>query len=67
MAKNKNNRAIWGNRIKNNTSKLFEKIGSSIHVDKRLYKEDAFFFIRVFQIAWLFLFFAMIFNYTYLT
>ena len=40
MAKNKNNRAIWGNRIKNNTSKLFEKIGSSIHVDKRLYKED---------------------------
>ncbi len=40
MAKNKNNRAIWENRIKNNTSKLFEKIGSSIHIDKRLYKED---------------------------
>ena len=40
MAKNKNNRAIWNTRIKKKTSVLFEKVGSSIDVDKRLYKED---------------------------
>ena len=40
MAKNKNNQAIWGNRIKDNTSNFFQKIGSSINIDKRLYKED---------------------------
>ena len=40
MVKNKNNKAIWSTRIKDNTSKLFQKIGSSIHIDKRLYKED---------------------------
>ncbi len=40
MTKNKNNQAIWNTRIKKNTSNLFQKIGSSINVDKRLYKED---------------------------
>ena len=40
MSKNKNNKAIWGNRIKKNTSSIFQKVGSSIDVDKRLYKED---------------------------
>ena len=40
MSKNKNNQAIWGNRIKKNTSSNFQKVGSSIDVDKRLYKED---------------------------
>ncbi len=40
MAKNKNNQAIWNARIKKKTSTLFEKVGSSIGVDKRLYKED---------------------------
>ncbi len=40
MAKNKNNRAIWNSRIKKKASSLFEKIGSSIDIDKRLYKED---------------------------
>ena len=40
MTKNKNNQAIWGNRIKKNTSSIFQKVGSSIDVDKRLYKED---------------------------
>ena len=40
MAKNKNNKAIWGARIKKNTSTLFQKIGGSIDIDKRLYKED---------------------------
>ena len=40
MAKNKNNQAIWNTRIKKNSSSLFEKIGSSLNIDKRLYKED---------------------------
>ncbi len=40
MAKNKNNQAIWNIRIKKKTSALFQKVGSSINVDKRLYKED---------------------------
>ena len=39
MAKNKNNQAIWSTRIKK-TSTLFQKVGSSIDIDKRLYKED---------------------------
>ncbi len=34
------NKAVWGTRFSNTTSKLFEKIGSSIDVDKRLYVED---------------------------
>ena len=40
MTKNKNNQAIWNTRIKNDSSKLFQKIGNSIDIDKRLYKED---------------------------
>ena len=40
MSKNKNNRAIWASRIKNNTSSIFQKVGNSIDIDKRLYKED---------------------------
>tara|TARA_B100001063_G_scaffold3714_1_gene2731 strand:- start:303 stop:1697 length:1395 start_codon:yes stop_codon:yes gene_type:complete len=40
MGKNKNNQAIWSTRIKNNTSMLFQKIGGSVDVDKKLYKED---------------------------
>ena len=40
MAKNKNNQAIWNTRIKKRASTLFQKVGSSIDVDKRLYKED---------------------------
>jgi len=40
MGKNKNNQAIWNTRIKKDTSTLFQKIGSSIDVDKKLYKED---------------------------
>ena len=39
MAKNKNNQAIWNTRIKKQSS-LFQKIGNSIGIDKRLYKED---------------------------
>ena len=40
MTKNKNNQAIWYRRIKKDSSVLFQEIGSSIDVDKRLYKED---------------------------
>ena len=40
MSKNKNNETIWGSRIKKNTSALFRKVGNSIDIDKRLYKED---------------------------
>ncbi|MDA9753063.1 argininosuccinate lyase [Candidatus Pelagibacter sp.] len=40
MAKNKNNQAIWSTRIKKNTSSLFQKVGGSIDIDKKLYKED---------------------------
>ena len=40
MTKNKNNQTIWNTRIKNKTSNLFQKIGGSIDIDKRLYKED---------------------------
>ena len=40
MTKNKNNQAIWNTRVKKNTSNLFQKVGSSIDIDKRLYKED---------------------------
>tara|TARA_B100001121_G_scaffold101710_1_gene90229 strand:+ start:130 stop:1521 length:1392 start_codon:yes stop_codon:yes gene_type:complete len=40
MTKNKNNQAIWNTRIKKKVSPLFEKVGSSIDIDKRLYKQD---------------------------
>ena len=40
MLKNKNNKAIWGSRIKKNTSTLFQKVGSSIDIDKKLFRED---------------------------
>ena len=40
MTKNKNNQAIWNTRIKKNSSNLFQKVGNSIDIDKRLYKED---------------------------
>ncbi len=40
MPKNKNNKTIWSARINDNTSSLFQKIGNSINIDKRLYNED---------------------------
>ena len=40
MAKNKNNQTIWNSRIKSISSPFFQKVGSSIDIDKRLYKED---------------------------
>ena len=40
MDKNKNNQTIWNIRIKKNISTVFQKVGSSIDIDKKLYKED---------------------------
>ena len=40
MAKNKNNQSVWSNRIHKIKPTFFEKIGNSIDVDKRLFKED---------------------------
>ena len=38
--KNKN-KTVWSNRFKSKTSQSFQKIGSSIHIDKRLYEQGA--------------------------
>ena len=40
MTKNKNNQAIWNARIKKKASSIFQKVGNSIDIDKRLFKED---------------------------
>jgi len=34
------NKAVWGARFNSSTSKIFEKIGTSIDIDKRLFEED---------------------------
>ncbi len=40
MSKNKNNKPVWSTRIAKGGSSLFLRVGSSINVDKRLYKQD---------------------------
>ena len=40
MVKNKNNKAIWDSRIKKDVSSLFQKIGNSIDIDKKLFQDD---------------------------
>ena len=40
MAKNKNNNPVWSERIQKNNNSVFKKVGSSINIDKRLFKED---------------------------
>ena len=40
MTKNKNNQAIWNTRSKKRVLDFFQKVGNSIEIDKRLYKED---------------------------
>ncbi len=40
MRKNKNNEAIWNTRITKDKSGLFQKVGGSLNIDKKLYKED---------------------------
>ena len=39
--KNKN-KTVWSKRLKGASSKSFQRIGSSINIDKRLYKQDIF-------------------------
>ncbi len=39
--KNKN-KTVWSKRLKGKSSKSFQRIGSSINIDKRLYKQDIF-------------------------
>lgn len=34
------NKTVWSTRFNNTTSKIFEKIGASIDIDKRLFEED---------------------------
>ena len=36
------NKTVWSERLKGETSKSFQRIGSSINIDKRLYKQDIF-------------------------
>ena len=36
------NKAVWGARFSSSTSRVFEKIGASIDIDKRLFEEDIF-------------------------
>ncbi len=36
------NKTVWSNRFKSSTSKSFQRIGSSINIDKRLYEQDIF-------------------------
>ena len=40
MKQNKNNTPVWKTRISKNSSTFFQKVGNSLDVDKRLYKED---------------------------
>ncbi len=39
--KNKN-KTVWSDRFNKPSSKVFQRIGASIHIDKRLYNEDIF-------------------------
>ena len=39
---NKKNKPVWSTRIKNKSSGIFQKVSSSIDIDKRLFKEDIF-------------------------
>ena len=40
MGKNKNNLPIWNTRIKKISNNHFKKVGGSLSIDKRLFKED---------------------------
>ena len=37
---NKKNKPVWRTRIKSQTSNIFQKVSSSIYIDRRLFKED---------------------------
>ncbi len=40
MSKNKNNKPVWTSRINQKNTSTFQKIGSSLNIDKRLFRED---------------------------
>ncbi len=40
MSKVKKNKSVWSSRILNENSNNFKKFGSSIYIDRRLFKED---------------------------
>jgi len=40
MSKNKSNKPVWNTRINKDTSYIFQKVGGSLKIDKRLFKED---------------------------
>ena len=40
MSQNKNNKTVWSTRITKDTSSIFQKVGSSLSIDKRLFKQD---------------------------
>ncbi len=40
MSKNKNNKPVWSSRIKQKDISAFQRVGSSLNIDKRLFKED---------------------------
>ena len=40
MSQNKNNKTVWSTRITKDTSSIFQKVGGSLSIDKRLFKED---------------------------
>ena len=40
MSKNKNNKPVWSTRINQKAASTFQKVGSSLNVDKRLFRED---------------------------
>ena len=40
MSQYKNTKTVWSTRIAKDTSSIFQKVGSSLSVDKRLFKED---------------------------
>ncbi len=40
MSKNKNNKPVWSSRIKQKNTTAFNKVGSSLNIDKRLFKQD---------------------------
>ena len=40
MSKNKNNKPVWSSRISKDTSYIFQKVGNSLRIDRRLFKED---------------------------
>ena len=40
MSQNKNNKTVWSIRITKDTSSIFQKVGGSLSIDKRLFKED---------------------------